>query len=645
VLRINAVGLALTVGLCLPALLRAADAVVSQLHQSFVSGTPAPNVEGKYRALADRIKSIQRGGADRERILGVAQEFSSLQRPVDASAVLTLYLREKRPTSMPQPTVPLDRMAQTQTAVTNALGKNAQALKAGIVDAEAGPAAVAAAGKQPTQGVTVAPTRAYRSVDRVDIPSPHDRFKVRMETFDRQLEKAKKDSASDCETAVACFDARMKVAYNTLGTVFNGLGASFTGEGGGKELGKFAACNAPLISVGCAVSDFYDSPTVFAGAMISLSAIPGVRAAKKLIDAAIFDKVAAAAAKAERLSKIAPGEQRISVLAPAYGLSAAEVEEAVRLERMMRARFPESTLTGQRYLAGDRVSIADQGIKLRIDDPGYGAREEILWRFMELTRMPELAGRYRFKVDLINEATEGTQRGKFITIWTQDPRSAREIAATLDSALDNVKISGKVELPPEDFLYGKSGLISWRYGSNYESKLAGKDSRTGNAIETYDDRANPRGNLLWAYDHAWEDGLEFWIRQAGLASPMVTRIKLMANSKTFRYARPIDITLAGRKVLQIVSTKDLPSEAAALGRNEGVGYFILDPSRLAKEVGYKGLRDGETVQLGRANPQRFEGLSDGQRISRNHLTIRRSGDDILIEDHSTNGTVVSYQAP
>ena len=178
-------------------------------------------------------------------------------------------------------------------------------------------------------------------------------------------------------------------------------------------------------------------------------------------------------------------------------------------------------------------------------------------------------------------------------------------------------------------------------------ELTGKDSRTGQTIERYDDRADPRSNLQWASEHAHEDGLDFWRREAGLASRAPTRIELKANSQTVQYAQsgPIEVDLAGRKSLRIMSYKDLPPEAASLGINKDVGYFIIDPSRLGKGAGYKGLRDGEVVALGRDSPQRFEGLSDDKFISRQHLTIRRSGDDILIEDHSTHGTSVGFQAP
>ncbi len=623
---------------------------VSQLHSSFVSGVPAPKIEGKFGDLVRRINHIQRAPrVTRDEILGVAQEFSNLQRPVNAAVVLALYLRDgSAAASAPELRVPVDRMANTQAVVAKALERNGQALKAGIVDgdtdiASVSPSAVGSPEKHASQAFT--PTRAYRSVDKADVPSPdsHERFQSRMEIFDRGLEKAKRDSAQDCTTRIECFEARVKVAYNTLGVGFNALGVSFTGKEGGTELGKFAACNTPPISVGCAAKDFYASPTLLAGVMVPLSAIPGVRAVKDILKVATVGKVAKAA-NAQGLLRAAEDERKIAEFASSRGVSASQVAESKQLADIIRTHFPDSNMFKNRYMTAysESPGIADQGIKLHIGDPGYGARKELLQKIIESTRKPELAGRVNFKIDVMSETLEGSQQGKFITVYTRDPKSAKEIATALDQSLADIKLSGTATNPPDNLPFGTSGLISWRYGPSGSMKLRGKDPRNGETIDGYDDHVDPRANVKWASEHSPEEGLDFWKREAGL----VKRIELKANSQTVPYAQsgPIEVDLAGRKPLQIISYKDLPPEAASLGLNKNVGYFILDPANLGKAGGYKGLRDGEIVALGRDSPLRFDGLTD-KFISRQHLTISRRGDDILIEDHSTHGTLVEFQAP
>lgn len=95
---------------------------------------------------------------------------------------------------------------------------------------------------------------------------------------------------------------------------------------------------------------------------------------------------------------------------------------------------------------------------------------------------------------------------------------------------------------------------------------------------------------------------------------------------------PVCIRLApeteGELKLGVYRYEDLPAKAIELV-NIDVGYFIIDEEidRLGSYSGYKGLRDGEIVEIGRGIPGRFE-LT--KYISRKHVSIKREGDVITI---------------
>jgi hypothetical protein len=93
---------------------------------------------------------------------------------------------------------------------------------------------------------------------------------------------------------------------------------------------------------------------------------------------------------------------------------------------------------------------------------------------------------------------------------------------------------------------------------------------------------------------------------------------------TINYQGPIIINLAGELILKIMKVSDLDENDRKIINLE-VGYAVVD-----KKGGFKALRD---------NPSGF--------ISRGHITIKRSGDRIILQDgvegkSSKNGTIVSY---
>ncbi|MDI6758532.1 MAG: metallophosphoesterase [Candidatus Omnitrophota bacterium] len=109
---------------------------------------------------------------------------------------------------------------------------------------------------------------------------------------------------------------------------------------------------------------------------------------------------------------------------------------------------------------------------------------------------------------------------------------------------------------------------------------------------------------------------------------------------------PIHIILASRTgsevKLGVYNYRDLPVRFKNLGLNLTVEYFIVEEgSEIPIEsVGFKGLRNGETVDIGRNNPGRF---TLNTFISRNHIRIQRKDNTVILEDlNSTNGTIVEW---
>jgi len=93
--------------------------------------------------------------------------------------------------------------------------------------------------------------------------------------------------------------------------------------------------------------------------------------------------------------------------------------------------------------------------------------------------------------------------------------------------------------------------------------------------------------------------------------------------------------------LAVFRYKDLPARFKEMGLNPDIEYFIVDEgSEKLSGGGFKGIRDGETVGIGRNNPGRF---MLNPLISRDHISIKRKGNIIIVEDfNSTNGTEIRY---
>ncbi len=107
--------------------------------------------------------------------------------------------------------------------------------------------------------------------------------------------------------------------------------------------------------------------------------------------------------------------------------------------------------------------------------------------------------------------------------------------------------------------------------------------------------------------------------------------------------KPLSVVLAARAprerhvVLEIGRPEDF-----ALGLEPGPEEFLIMDRELFRESngarGFKGLRNGEEVEIGRNNPGRFE-LNDA--VSGSHLKIKRVGTAITLKDlGSTNGTAI-----
>jgi len=113
---------------------------------------------------------------------------------------------------------------------------------------------------------------------------------------------------------------------------------------------------------------------------------------------------------------------------------------------------------------------------------------------------------------------------------------------------------------------------------------------------------------------------------------------------------PINI-LVGDTSLRIVDpSRDLAQEDISGVRHNGksyilnsvIGAFIISEGfDMHQGKGFKGLREGERVLIGRNKPGRFELDSS---VSRNHLAVERQGDFVYLQDMgSTNGTLVAQR--
>lgn len=99
--------------------------------------------------------------------------------------------------------------------------------------------------------------------------------------------------------------------------------------------------------------------------------------------------------------------------------------------------------------------------------------------------------------------------------------------------------------------------------------------------------------------------------------------------------KPIKIILPSGQVLEIGDWRTFNMHGS------NVDFLIINRKELTTsnfQAGFKGLREGERVVLGRQNPGRFR-FADN--VSRQHLEIRREKGKIIIRDlNSKNGTKV-----
>ncbi len=126
-------------------------------------------------------------------------------------------------------------------------------------------------------------------------------------------------------------------------------------------------------------------------------------------------------------------------------------------------------------------------------------------------------------------------------------------------------------------------------------------------------------------------------------------IKFLTTSETINYLEsgPIHIRLApgtdAEVKLGVYRYEDFPPGFTKIGLRGREGYYIIDENieNLTETTGFKALRDGETVVIGREIPGRF---NLNKSISRRHIQIKREGDNITITDlGSVNGTEIKRE--
>lgn len=122
-----------------------------------------------------------------------------------------------------------------------------------------------------------------------------------------------------------------------------------------------------------------------------------------------------------------------------------------------------------------------------------------------------------------------------------------------------------------------------------------------------------------------------------------TRYPLRGSQITVPLTSPIRVII-GDQELEIGKPTDLgglPDD-----HTWKADCIIIDRKYLTSTnaaLGYKGVRDGEAVILGRESAHRFR---FGEKVSRVHVGIKREGDILTIKDlNSTNGTTVVVNNP
>ncbi|MGD9015592.1 MAG: helix-hairpin-helix domain-containing protein, partial [Candidatus Omnitrophota bacterium] len=135
--------------------------------------------------------------------------------------------------------------------------------------------------------------------------------------------------------------------------------------------------------------------------------------------------------------------------------------------------------------------------------------------------------------------------------------------------------------------------------------------------------------------------------QKSISSDMPQLVQQEVNlprntDRSFDYTQPITVNLApnteGTTTLSIYRYEDIPdSNPVKFQLNPSIEFFIVQEGN---PNGFKALRDGEVVDIGRNNPGRF---NLNNLASREHLRVQRQGDRIILTDlNSRNGTRVRY---
>lgn len=179
------------------------------------------------------------------------------------------------------------------------------------------------------------------------------------------------------------------------------------------------------------------------------------------------------------------------------------------------------------------------------------------------------------------------------------------------------------------------GIAGWRIWILRQAgqKVAARDSEE--RVEPAKD--DPEEFTIYAlpYPHGKKDpNTVSFVYRAG------TRL-IVVLSPTEEHKEIRGVLQEGAFRLQIISLEDLPDDSLVKGFvKKGIGFVIVN---LDNPNEFKGLRDGERVVIGRQNAHRFSELPTKEGVSREHLSIERKGNSIIITDlNSKNGTRVFY---
>lgn len=220
-----------------------------------------------------------------------------------------------------------------------------------------------------------------------------------------------------------------------------------------------------------------------------------------------------------RTPQDAPIVRQFERLKAGQKFTEADLAEALDLGRRVRAAgLPAKPFVNDLfYAAADAKALPEAGIMLRVADAAGGdaaTRAKILDVFLAAAKT---AGEpVDFKVGLFMKGMTGVQAGKFITVYTRDPVSARALVERLDAALADRGLPGAP--PAEDFAFGRSGLVSWAAKGYKSREFSVPDGRGG--FKTVRDDPARRPAVLDAMAHL--PGMAPWVELAE-ATPQMAR--------------------------------------------------------------------------------------------------------------------------